>query len=62
LDETGIIKIISISEKDWIMNLALNWDNKDPADRVIVTLAKNLGAGIVTSDKRIRNFYKKCIW
>ena len=44
------------------MNLALNWDNKDPADRVIVTLAKNLGAGIVTSDKRIRNFYKKCIW
>lgn len=38
-------------------------DNKDPADRIIIATALDLGAKLVTSDKKIRDYKKvQTIW
>ncbi len=51
-----------VDDRLWIQSLQLDWKHKDPADRVIVAEAKLNQASLVTSDKIIRAFYKKCIW
>jgi PIN domain nuclease of toxin-antitoxin system len=56
------LEIIPITEEIWISNLKLNWDNKDPADRTIVTTAKVHKLPIVTKDENIARFYKRVIW
>lgn len=56
------LTIIPIDDKLWIQSLQLDWKHKDPADRLIVALAKSSQASLVTSDKTIRSFYKKCVW
>ncbi len=56
------LTISPIDDKLWIHSLKLDWKHKDPADRIIVAEAKSIQASLVTSDKTIRAFYKKCIW
>jgi PIN domain nuclease of toxin-antitoxin system len=46
----------------WIANVDLDWDHKDPADRTIVALAQVSGASLVTSDRRILEFYSRAVW
>ncbi|MEH1800023.1 MAG: hypothetical protein V7L02_10945 [Nostoc sp.] len=40
----------------------LEWDHRDPVDRVVVALARSNQAAIITSDKAIANFYSEVIW
>ncbi|MEL6469005.1 MAG: hypothetical protein AAFQ74_04710 [Cyanobacteria bacterium J06623_4] len=51
-----------MDEDAWIASVALEWAHRDPADRVVVTLARSYQAVIVTSDKKIRNFYPEIAW
>lgn len=46
----------------WIASLELDWDHKDPADRVIVATARLAQAPLVTSDGRILDYYSRAIW
>ncbi|MBI2601679.1 MAG: type II toxin-antitoxin system VapC family toxin [Deltaproteobacteria bacterium] len=62
LYQLGYLKILPVDEKVWLKNLSLPWSHRDPADRTIVATAKIRNYGLVTSDKRIRKFYEKCIW
>lgn len=40
-----------------------NYPNKDPADRIIVATALNLGAKLITSDRRILSYSKvQTVW
>jgi len=59
---TGLIKIVPVDERIWINSLSLDWENNDPADRVIVATAANLDIPIITSDNAMRKYYKNCIW
>ena len=55
------MKDIGVSE--WLDSIELNWpDNKDPADRMITAFAIQQHLPIVTSDTKIRVFYKNVIW
>lgn len=57
------IDIIKIGVEEWLESIDLDWDdNRDPADRLIVTFAKKKKIPIVTSDKKIKSFYKNVIW
>ncbi len=57
------IEIIDIGIDEWLDSIELEWnENKDPADRIITAFAAKTQATIVTSDKRIKLFYKKVIW
>lgn len=58
----GTIEILPIDENIWIESLALDWDHRDPADRLIVASAKLNSLPIVTSDSNIRKFYSNSIW
>jgi len=56
------VSIVDISPELWHKSIALNWDHKDPADRVIVAYAKESNLKIVSSDKVIQKYYPKTIW
>ena len=53
---------IIVPDLDIILKtLELKWNHKDPVDRIIVAMATLYDDQIITSDKIIRNFYKKTI-
>ncbi len=57
--------IVEALSRDDAMESALlpEWNHRDPADRFIVALARRLGVGLVTSDRRIRAYrHVRTIW
>jgi PIN domain nuclease of toxin-antitoxin system len=62
LNETRGVRIEPVTEKTWLQNLALTWDHKDPADRIIIATAVLLNCPLLTSDLEIRAFYPAAVW
>ena len=58
----GTVTIVPVDENIWLASVELDWDHRDPADRVIVSTARMNKSSIVTSDAVMRGFYKKSIW
>ncbi len=57
------IDIIKIGVEDWLESIDLDWDeNRDPVDRLLVSFATKKKISIVTSDKKIKSFYKQVLW
>lgn len=57
------LEIIEIGVHEWLDSIELVWpENKDPADRIITSYAVKTQLPIVTTDKKIKKFYKKVIW
>ncbi len=56
------LEIIAVSDEIWLRNLELRWNHKDPVDRTIVALAATFDCPLITSDKKIRSFYKETVW
>ncbi|WP_255377593.1 hypothetical protein [Planktothrix sp. PCC 11201] len=40
----------------------LEWEHRDPADRVVVAIAQRNQADIITADQKIASFYSSVIW
>lgn len=62
LKKSDVIRIVAIDENLWLKSVALEWSHRDPSDRVIVALAKQYRASLLTTDKIIANFYPLVIW
>lgn len=60
--DLNCIDIISIDEQIWIKSILLEWDHKDPADRVIVATAMLKSIPLITKDEKIASFYKNIVW
>lgn len=57
------IDIIKIGVEEWLESIDLDWEeNRDPADRLIVAFAKRKKIPIVSSDEKIKSYYKQVIW
>ncbi len=57
------VEIIDIGANHWLDSIEFVWDeNRDPADRIIVAFAIKNELPIVTTDKKIKKFYRKVIW
>ncbi len=56
------LTIISVSSSIWVESIMLDWEHRDPADRVIVATAQIYNIPIITKDKYISNYYQKVIW
>jgi PIN domain nuclease of toxin-antitoxin system len=62
LKKLDVIRIIPIDENIWLESVKLEWEHRDPVDRVVVAVAKINQAAIITADKKIANFYPLVIW
>lgn len=62
LSLSDTIKIIPIDENLWLKSVDLDWNHQDPADRIIVALASQYQANLITKDQIIIEFYPLTIW
>lgn len=56
------LEIIPIDEEIWLQSVELDWSHRDPADRVIVAMAKRNAAKLITSDMEMRRYYQNSVW
>ncbi len=54
-------ELLAVDARMWAKSVLLPWKHRDPADRVIVALAQDLDATILTADDQIAKFYKRCL-
>ena len=62
LKKSNVIRIVPIDEDIWLESVKLEWEHRDPADRVVVAVAKRTQAAIITADQKIADFYSLVIW
>lgn len=62
LNQIHNFHILAVDEKTWMDSLDLDWNHRDPADRVIVASAKARHMELITSDSVILDFYSKAVW
>lgn len=62
LKKSDVIQIVPTDEQIWLESVKLEWEHRDPADRVMVAVAQNYQAAIITADRQITNFYPFVIW
>jgi PIN domain nuclease of toxin-antitoxin system len=60
--EVPSVAILDVSCRHWLDSVDLDWDHRDPADRLIVAHALRTGRPVVTTDRRIKAFYKNVVW
>lgn len=56
LEKGGVVEVLPVDTRIWLGTLALKWDHRDPADRVIVATALSRGVPVLTKDYRVRDF------
>ncbi len=56
------VEQVPIDTELWLKSLELDWDHRDPADRLIVALARQRNLPIITSDNVILDYYPSVIW
>jgi PIN domain nuclease of toxin-antitoxin system len=62
LKKSNVIRIVPIDKDIWLESVKLEWEHRDPADRVVVAVAKRSQAAIITADQKIASFYSLVIW
>jgi len=62
IEQIHNIEIHAVDLATWLANLELDWEHRDPADRTIVATAHLLGCELITSDKKILDFYPLAVW
>ena len=61
LSMSSEIQILPVDHKMWMNSVLLDWKHRDPADRVIVALAEQFKAKLITDDVDINKFYELAI-
>jgi PIN domain nuclease of toxin-antitoxin system len=61
VNQVNIVQV-PVDTSLWVDSLALKWDHRDPADRLIVAFAKRKNLPIVSSDGMIKEHYPSVIW
>jgi PIN domain nuclease of toxin-antitoxin system len=63
IERGGVVELVPVDTATWLRSLALAWDHRDPADRVIVATALALGAPLLTRDEAMHAFDGiTCVW
>jgi PIN domain nuclease of toxin-antitoxin system len=62
LKKSSVVRIVPIDADLWLESVKLEWTHRDPADRIVVALAKINQASIITADREIREFYSDVVW
>lgn len=62
LQQAEQLEIMPVDTRIWLDSVALDWEHRDPADRVIVALARRLKLPLVSNDQKIASFLTDTIW
>lgn len=62
LESVSGLTILPVDLPIWRQVLALDWDHRDPADRIIVATAIHHHATLLSSDRVIRAFFPSTVW
>ncbi len=62
LQRAAQLEILPVDTTTWLESVALDWEHRDPADRVIVALARQLKLPLVSNDRKIASFFSNMIW
>lgn len=54
IERSAAVELVPVTTELWLRSLALAWDHRDPADRVIVATALARGVPVLTRDEPIR--------
>jgi PIN domain nuclease of toxin-antitoxin system len=57
VEKSGTVELVAVDTAIWLRSLELDWDHRDPADRVIVATAVMRGVPLLTADEAIRRFH-----
>jgi PIN domain nuclease of toxin-antitoxin system len=53
---TGVVELVPVDTRTWLRSVGLDWDHRDPADRVIVATALLANVPVLTKDEVIHAF------
>lgn len=56
------VDVEPVSAALWLASVGLDWEHRDPVDRLVVALAAERGAPLLTSDEKIRAWYASSVW
>jgi PIN domain nuclease of toxin-antitoxin system len=63
LHRSGAVEVLPVDTGTWLRSVSLEWEHRDPADRVIVATALIKQLPILTRDEVIRAFNGvRCVW
>lgn len=63
LEKSAVVELLPVDTTVWLRSLSLDWDHRDPADRVIVATAQLKKLPILTKDEVIRSYHNvECRW
>ena len=62
LVQIDVVEVLPVDTETWLQSIELQWEHRDPADRVIVATAMLRNCPLITSDETIRRFYPQSIW
>ena len=63
IERSGVVELLPVDTKTWLRSAALEWDHRDPADRVIVATALEKGLPLLTKDAVLHAFRPAiCVW
>jgi PIN domain nuclease of toxin-antitoxin system len=63
IERSGVVELVPVDTAVWLRSLELDWDHRDPADRVIVATALIVGRPLLTRDRVLHDFAGvPCLW
>ena len=63
IEKSAVVELLAVDTATWLRSATLEWDHRDPADRVIVATALESGLPILTKDATLHAFGGvACIW
>lgn len=63
VEKSGVVELVAVDTKTWLRTLSLDWEHRDPADRVIVATALIKEVPVLTKDRILHEFGGvECVW
>lgn len=56
IDKSAAVELVPVDTTIWLRSLGLEWDHRDPADRVIVATALLKGVPVLTKDRLLHEW------
>jgi PIN domain nuclease of toxin-antitoxin system len=63
LQTSNVVELLPVDATIWLRTVNLDWEHRDPADRVIAATALEKGLPLLTKDETLHAYSKiQCIW